>query len=268
MKKFLTALAVMSLLTACKENQKSQVSVIGGRPLSEELYKTSFTSIASLQHGVIHRCGATLISPTEVITAAHCLVDYDQETARESLSLLFGVTLLSDEKNPDRERIAIESFRIHAEYNSKTYQNDFALITLAEPSHARPALLNEDKEFPLVDDEVHVLGWGDINGGGIRPDDLRITELNIVSNERCQDKFGLGYGIFDENICAYQISSDACHGDSGGPLFSLDHGSTKLVGVVSWGLGCGLTLPGVYARVSSFDLEAARLWPLHEGPKP
>ncbi|RZK34501.1 MAG: trypsin-like serine protease, partial [Hymenobacter sp.] len=157
MKRFLTALAVMSLLTACKDNLKSQVSVIGGRPLSNELYQASFTSIASLQHGIIHRCGATLISPTEVITAAHCLVDYDQTAARESLSLLFGVTLLSDEKNPDRERIAIESFRIHPEYDPKTYQNDFALITLAKPSHAKPALLNLEKEFPLVDDEVHVL---------------------------------------------------------------------------------------------------------------
>lgn len=265
MKKFLTALAVMSLLTACKDNQKSEVSVIGGRPLAEELYRASFTSIASLQRGLIHRCGATLISPTEVITAAHCLVDYDQAEVRESISLLFGVTNLNDEKNPAAERIAIDNFRIHPQYDPKTYQNDFALITLAKPSLATPALLNADKEFPLVDDEVHVLGWGDINGGGIRPDDLRITELNIVSNERCQDKFGTGYGIFDENICAYQISSDACHGDSGGPLFSIDHGETRIVGVVSWGLGCGLTLPGVYARVSSFDLEAARLWPLHEG---
>lgn len=43
-------------------------------------------------------------------------------------------------------------------------------------------------------------------------------------------------------------STDTCQGDSGGPLVDDE---TKLVGVTSWGEGCGLPqYPGVYARVS------------------
>lgn len=42
-------------------------------------------------------------------------------------------------------------------------------------------------------------------------------------------------------------------GDSGGPLVTYDKSKKPiLVGVVSWGLGCGSPhFPGVYSRVSS-----------------
>jgi Trypsin len=44
-----------------------------------------------------------------------------------------------------------------------------------------------------------------------------------------------------------------CQGDSGGPLLGGDGAATRLVGIVSYGAGCGTAgVPGVYTRVSAF----------------
>ena len=47
--------------------------------------------------------------------------------------------------------------------------------------------------------------------------------------------------------------NDACQGDSGGPLICSINGSAVLVGVVSYGDGCGEEgKPGIYANVNYF----------------
>ena len=61
-------------------------------------------------------------------------------------------------------------------------------------------------------------------------------------------------GITDRMICAgYRDGGvDACQGDSGGPLSQGNGADARLVGIVSWGEGCGLRLKyGVYTNVKS-----------------
>ena len=54
-------------------------------------------------------------------------------------------------------------------------------------------------------------------------------------------------------ICAGGGRADACTGDSGGPLMAVRRGGWTLVGVTSYGVGCGNEkFPGVYFSVDKY----------------
>lgn len=116
------------------------------------------------------------------------------------------------------------------------------------------------------------------------PMSLHSVEVDVVAHDVCNaDIYGYTYGypnfgnfayngMIDEAsmICAGNVltdegewfenddpnledagNADSCQGDSGGPLFyEKGDGTDVLVGVVSWGRGCGWL--GVYARVSNY----------------
>jgi Trypsin len=54
-------------------------------------------------------------------------------------------------------------------------------------------------------------------------------------------------------ICAGTPAADTCQGDSGGSLVVQHDHKYEIVGVTSWGQGCGRRgFPGVYTRISKY----------------
>jgi secreted trypsin-like serine protease len=54
-------------------------------------------------------------------------------------------------------------------------------------------------------------------------------------------------------VCAGNTTADACQGDSGGPLICNINGLGMVIGITSWGEGCGQKdSPGVYTNVSAY----------------
>ena len=73
-------------------------------------------------------------------------------------------------------------------------------------------------------------------------------------------------GIDGSQYCAYDPNgrSDSCQGDSGGPLQTAQTHSSpaKLVGVVSYGIGCGTGRPSIYTRVAYYiEWIGSHVWP-------
>ena len=97
----------------------------------------------------------------------------------------------------------------------------------------------------------YVAGWGETSTGGQSPI-LRSFKADIFSPNHCNNLFGYQFDD-DSEFCAGEINgSDACRGDSGGPLVCIDDDNQPILyGIVSWGLGCDIGKPGVYAKVST-----------------
>src|SRR5262249_31949823 len=80
----------------------------------------------------------------------------------------------------------------------------------------------------------------------------------VVAQVRLLVEGNIGKIVTDGMICSGRLETkrDACHGDSGGPLFAQGPGGTfTLVGLTSWGEGCGNTdkgLYGIYTRVARY----------------
>jgi secreted trypsin-like serine protease len=182
------------------------------------------------------------------------------------------VTILSEATHlAEGKRYKVQAIFAHEGYSTMTLDNDIALIRLDAPATAPtidlPAGPTEDAG------KVTVIGWGMMEDGTF-PNDLMEAELDLTTNQACNDGFKeiyaydlglilgdwatrmkysdasikqataaltatMGDSLTDNMICAGVTSGarDACNGDSGGPLFAINGDKRTQVGIVSWGEG-------------------------------
>ncbi|KAG7304667.1 hypothetical protein JYU34_010010 [Plutella xylostella] len=223
--------------------------IVGGQETRIELYP----SIVQLDFllpsiGWLQNCAGTIITPTVVVSAAHCTDNVAVNTRR----IRYGSTT----RGSGGTLVSLRSYRNHPEYGRRAYYDaDICLLYLAQAlvfgATAQQAPINaQGSQLPDGSAVVHA-GWGDVQSGGPASPVLRDVTIYTVNNAECARRYLSG--ITDTMICAGILDvggKDACQGDSGGPLYS----NNILVGVVSWGNGCARPYyPGVSTRVSAYS---------------
>uniref|UniRef100_UPI000A7AB3CA serine protease n=1 Tax=Vibrio campbellii TaxID=680 RepID=UPI000A7AB3CA len=235
---------------------KNDVStrIIGGEPANTSDWKFIASLVRKGQPASIgHFCGGSFLGGKYVLTAAHCVEDLNAD----DLDIVLG--LYDKNRESQAQRIAVKNIYSHDAYNSKTTNNDMALIELERSVDSATIALATPEVLANVraGDKVHVAGWGNTSTTGREfPAVLQQVDLEYVDRETCQNLEGNYANVSDDGICAgyYWGGKDSCQGDSGGPLIVDDNGINKLLGVVSWGDGCAQpNAYGVYANVAHFQ---------------
>jgi len=199
-------------------------------------------------------CGGSLVGKRAILTAAHCVGVFKG-------SVEVGLTTWRDQLG---QIIPIKKVIKHPRFNKNTYDYDYAIIILTKaPKHKPVCLARKTFKKYYAKKSLTVMGFGstkpyrmdqrgrEIKGRGGPTSQLQYTNVKLVSPTSCKARYRGEY-VSPRMICALGPSKrDACQGDSGGPLIKAGRYARQdiLVGVVSWGIGCG-TSPGVYSDVT------------------
>ena len=222
--------------------------IVGGKVAEEGAWPWMVT----LQKGGGHHCGASLIAPQWVLTAAHCVVDKSRNArGANTYTVAVGAHRLSGIE----QRIKVAKVIVHPDYDDDSMINDVALLKLERPlNNVEIVSINGDASTPKAGTDATVIGWGALSEDGEYPDVLRQVTVPVVSNKTANKPEAYAGGITEQMLAAgfKRGGKDSCQGDSGGPLVIRQGGKWLQVGVVSWGHGCARPNNyGIYARLSS-----------------
>ncbi|WP_097869168.1 S1 family peptidase [Streptomyces sp. rh34] len=200
-------------------------------------------------------CGGVAVAPTKILTAAHCLSDEALGGPVErvkDLLVIAGRERLSDSGG---QEIPVRSIWVNPAYDPVSNAGDLAVLTLSRAmpkGGVIPTAKGGDTAY-RAGTTAAVYGWGDTTGSGAYASVLRSARVQVLPDSDCARAYPGGReGTYKASamLCAGDRAGgrDACQGDSGGPLVARG----RLIGLVSWGSGCGRAgSPGVYTRVSA-----------------
>lgn len=225
-----TAIAILSLVLF-QQPATARKRIVGGNQADQG----EFPFFVDTKTG----CGASLIAPGIVLTAAHCA---------EEINFLGHYVNVGAYRRGGGASIGAQELKVveaisHPQYDSARINYDFLLLLLEDKvatAQSSPSnivfKINKDDSVPAVGQNLTVIGLGVMG-----EDDDRIAtilqevEVQAIDHKICNEQYD-DMVVNETMFCAGVEGGgkDSCQGDSGGPLFIRNGNEYTQVGIVSW----------------------------------
>ena len=226
--------------------------VIGGTAAAPGAYPFA----AYLKVANTYACTGTVLTPTIVLTAAHCVLD--EPTGTPYAANQIEVRTGSVSSSGGGSLVTATAVAVYPGFTFATLHGDVAVlrvpsVSLGADSGIRLAT-SADGALYAAGLPVVYAGWGRTDNGATPPPQLlQQGSATVLANTDCRAADPDFSATYDLCVSSGQPTS-VCNGDSGGPLLAGTPGAYVLIGVTSYGASstCGGS-PDFFARVSSLQ---------------
>ncbi|KPJ12638.1 Coagulation factor X [Papilio machaon] len=179
-------------------------------------------------------CGGTIVSPTTIISVAHCFWSETQTLPSSNYVVAVGnlYRTWNHKRDTDVQKIPVKRIKIPISFRGviNNYQDDIAVVILSEPivytRNILPVCLDFDPNFNSLQLEPGALGkvggFGLVDTGATRPPPtLKSIDLPYIDITLCIRYAPIQFReciTWDKICAAYSYGTDVCEGDSGGGL--------------------------------------------------
>lgn len=229
-------------------------AVVGGDPSTAA---DDFIVFLSHSSEPTFSCGATLVAPNLVVTAKHCLYQYesldsicgpsgDPEPSAEGGGFVkeqfplneigFFIGFDGKKRYSDGAEPDARAAKIIDDGTKMLCSHDFAYVVLDKPLTTVPVAKLRLGRRPERGDLVAVAGWGQVEDRATTKFRQRRTDIDVRQVGLAQPP-----GAGTVAVRTFETGPGACTGDSGSPAFDLEKGTA--LGVTARALGMVLTDP-------------------------
>lgn len=222
--------------------------IVGGFDSPEDLSVVQVTS-PGREPGVRTGCGGTVVAPNLVLTARHCIADFDNIDFECDPSLpdgggpsihaaappeeieIYVSSVFVDEGENEAVQPSATGKKLFASQNLGICGNDVALVLLDRDLEVTPVPIRLGPTVP--GEQVYAVGWGRTNTQGHTPVRLQRRDgLQVLAIGPTRYEMVPGYSPMSAVEGEVLLGQVGCNGDSGSPLRS--HETGAIVGVLSY----------------------------------